>query len=524
MKRASIFILVLLVAITGTYLYRKNNTIRKITILHTNDHHGHYWHGRHGDYGLAAQKTLVDKIRQEVESAGGSVLLLSGGDINTGVPSSDLQDAEPDFKGMSAIGYDAMVLGNHEFDNSLDVLIKQKEWASFPFLAANVVKKDSGKTLFDAYKIFNFGGLKIAVFGLITPDTPFLVTPSYVETLTFSDPIAVAKKLVPELRKQADLVIALSHLGYYEEGKHGSSAPGDVTLAKSVSGIDVIVGGHSHDKLPQAVVENGTAIVQAKEWGKYVGRLDLTISNGVVTVVDSKLIPINLKKKIKKDGKSVRVLIEEEIKEDPTMIALLNPYNEKGKAELNKVIGSTLDKFDGERDIVRAKETNLGNLIAMVQRLKIGADVGVMNSGGIRTSLPKGEITYNDVLKVQPFANSICRVTLTGTDLKKYIEIAVNKSAGSGGFAQFDNIQVTMDGESLTALMVGDSEVKDDQEYGLAINAFIASGGDGYMKVTDHPKFVDTGFIDADLLKEYIEKNSPLNPADFAPTNDVIRK
>lgn len=110
-------------------------------MLHTNDHHGHFWRNEYGEYGLAAQKTLVDGIRKEVAAEGGSVLLLSGGDINTGVPESDLQDAEPDFRGMNLVGYDAMAIGNHEFDNPLAVLRQQEKWAKFPLLSANIYQK-----------------------------------------------------------------------------------------------------------------------------------------------------------------------------------------------------------------------------------------------------------------------------------------------------------------------------------------------------------------------------------------------
>ena len=127
--------------------WEKDKTYQ-ITILHTNDHHGHFWHNDHGEYGLAAQKTVVDNIRDEVAKNGGSVLLLSGGDINTGVPESDLQDAEPDFKGMNLVGYDAMALGNHEFDNPLEVLRQQEKWATFPFLSANIYQKSTGERLF----------------------------------------------------------------------------------------------------------------------------------------------------------------------------------------------------------------------------------------------------------------------------------------------------------------------------------------------------------------------------------------
>jgi len=526
MKKYLLFFLIILsLIISGcatTPLYQKDVESR-LTILHTNDHHGHFWKNRNGEGGFAAQKTLVDQIRKEVKSAGGHVLLLSAGDINTGMPESDLLDAKPDFKAMSAIGYDAMALGNHEFDKPIDVLMKQKKWATFPFLSANIVQKDTGKPLFDEFKIWDFDGLKVAVIGLTTPDTPILVA-SNVEALKFKDPVKVAKKMIPKLRKKAAVVIVLSHLGYYENAYHGSNAPGDVTLAKSVPGIDVIVGGHSHNKIAEPVAQDGTIIVQGADDGKYVGRLDLTIKNGVINMQGYRLIPVNLKKKIKKDGQDVRVFIEEEIKEDSEMLALLTPFYEQGQEKLSAVIGSTTGKFIGEREIVRSQETNLGNLIARTQRLKVGADLAVMNSGGIRTSIAKGDISYKDVLKVQPFSNSICVVTLTGKELKEYIEIAANKKPGSGAFAQFDNVNVVMKGDKLRKLSVGGAPVDDDKKYRLAINSFIAGGGDGYMKVRDLPTFVDSGFIDADILKEYIQKNSPLNPDDFAPTGDVVWK
>ena len=125
-----------------------------LTVLHTNDNHGRFWHNEKGEYGMAARKTLIDSLRNEAQKQGHAVLLLSGGDINTGIPESDLQKAEPDFKGMSLIGYDAMALGNHEFDNPIDVLKQQQKWVNFPFLSANIFEKESGEHAFDRYKIF----------------------------------------------------------------------------------------------------------------------------------------------------------------------------------------------------------------------------------------------------------------------------------------------------------------------------------------------------------------------------------
>lgn len=198
-----------------------------ITILHTNDHHGHFWHNDHGEYGLAAQKTLVDQIRQEVASKGGSVLLLSGGDINTGVPESDLQDAEPDFRGMNMVGYDAMALGNHEFDNPLSVLRQQEKWAKFPLLSANIYQKSTNERLFKPYALFDKQGVKIAVIGLTTDDTAKLGNPEYFTDIEFRNPSTEAKQVVEQLRKseKPDVIIAATHMGHYDDGNHGSNAP-----------------------------------------------------------------------------------------------------------------------------------------------------------------------------------------------------------------------------------------------------------------------------------------------------------
>ncbi|MEP6970171.1 MAG: metallophosphoesterase, partial [Betaproteobacteria bacterium] len=150
-----------------------------LTILHTNDHHGRFWQNDDGEYGMAARKTLIDQIRKEVAAAGGYSLLLDGGDVNTGVPESDLQDAVPDFKGMNMLGYDAMAVGNHEFDKPLSTLRMQRELVKFPMLAANIYQ--GGKRMFEPYKVFTFDGLRVGVMGLTTEDTIKMVTPDNVK-------------------------------------------------------------------------------------------------------------------------------------------------------------------------------------------------------------------------------------------------------------------------------------------------------------------------------------------------------
>lgn len=286
------------------------DTTYKLTVLHTNDHHGRFWQNKYGEYGMAARKTLIDELRAEIQAEGGSALLLSGGDINTGVPESDLQDAEPDFKGMSKIGYDAMALGNHEFDNPLEVLFKQQEWANFPMLSANIYDKETGKRLFQPYAMFNKQGIKIAVIGLTTEDTAKLGNPEFIGEVDFRDPKEEAKKVIAELKEteKPDLIFAVTHMGHYENGNRGVNAPGDVALARYLNegDLDMIVGGHSQEPVcmegPNVIkknfmpgdeckpdVQNGTYIVQAYEWGKFVGRADYEFRNGELRSDSSQL-------------------------------------------------------------------------------------------------------------------------------------------------------------------------------------------------------------------------------------------
>jgi len=514
--------------------------IYQFTLLHTNDHHGRFWPNRHGEYGLAARKTLVDQIRAEVAAAGNHSLLLSGGDINTGVPESDLQDAEPDFKAMNMLGYDAMAVGNHEFDNELTVIRKQEGWAEFPFLAANIYDQSSGKRLFPPYEMFDVGDLKVAVVGFTTEDTKKIGNPEFMGGIEFTTPVAEARKLIPELRKQADLVIAVTHMGHYQNAAHGINAPGDVTLARSVLGIDVIIGGHSQDPVCMEGenqlaakfrpgdactpdVQNDTFIMQAHEWGKYLGRADFVFRNGALFLRDYQLIPVNLKKKVKNaEGKSERVLVDKEIVPNATVVSFLQPFQDKGQAELQTRIGSVDAKLVGDRKIVRFQPTNMGHLIAAAQMDKVGADLAVMNSGGIRDSIAAGDITYKDVLKVQPFANAVSFVELTGAELQEYLADVASKPTDSGAFAQFAGTQLKIEGGKLSSAKVNGKAIDPAATYRLAINSYIASGGDKYPRMDDHPNYVNTGFVDADVLTEYIRENSPIK-AEEHDTGEVAR-
>ncbi|MBE4572579.1 bifunctional UDP-sugar hydrolase/5'-nucleotidase UshA [Vibrio navarrensis] len=517
----------------------------KLTVLHTNDHHGRFWQNKYGEYGMAARKTLIDELRAEIQAEGGSVLLLSGGDINTGVPESDLQDAEPDFKGMSKIGYDAMALGNHEFDNPIDVLMKQKEWANFPMLSANIYDKKTGERMFQAYQMFNKQGIKIAVIGLTTEDTAKLGNPEFIGGIDFRDPKEEAKKLIAELQEteKPDLIFAVTHMGHYEDGKRGINAPGDVALARYLNegDLDMIVGGHSQEPVcmeaPNVVTknykpsdeckpdqQNGTYIVQAHEWGKYVGRADYEFLNGELRMVSYDLIPVNLKKKVDVNGKSQRVFIESEIKEDDAMLEFLRPYQEQGQAQLNVKIAETNGKLEGDRNVVRFKQTNLGRLIAAAHMDRAKADFAVMNSGGVRDSIDAGQVTYKDVLTVQPFGNIVTYVDMSGKEVLDYLNVVAIKPVDSGAYAQFAGISMTVYKDKVADVFIRGEQLRLDQTYRFTIPSYNAAGGDGYPKVSDHPGYVNTGFVDAEVLKDFMEKNSPIDINKFAPAGEIVYK
>ncbi|MEH2919794.1 bifunctional UDP-sugar hydrolase/5'-nucleotidase UshA [Samsonia erythrinae] len=516
-----------------------------ITILHTNDHHGHFWHNDHGEYGLAAQKTLVDQIRQEVASKGGSVLLLSGGDINTGVPESDLQDAEPDFRGMNMVGYDAMALGNHEFDNPLSVLRQQEKWAKFPLLSANIYQKSTQQRLFKPYALFDRQGVKIAVIGLTTDDTAKLGNPEFFTDIEFRNPAKEAEQVVEQLRKseQPDVIIAATHMGHYDDGNHGSNAPGDVEMARSLPAgyLDMIVGGHSQDPVCMAQEnkkqvdyvpgapcapdrQNGTWIVQAHEWGKYVGRADFTFRYGELKLENYQLIPVNLKKKIEKDGKTERVFYTHEITQDPAVMSMLTPFQEKGQAQLGVKIGSVKGKLEGDRSQVRFRQTNLARVLLSAQLERAGADFAVMSGGGVRDSIESGDITYKDVLKVQPFANTLVYVDMSGRDVEKFLTVAANKKVDSGAYAQFLNVSLTVDEQGVRDVKIKGEPLQADKVYRMATLNFNAMGGDGYPRLDTLPGYVNTGFVDAEVLKQYIEKHSPLDAAAYEPKGEIVYK
>ena len=313
-------------------------------------------------------------------------------------------------------------------------------------------------------------------------------------------------------------------------------------MARAVKGIDLVVGGHSQNPTcmkaenvrDDAYVpgtpcapdrQNGTWIVQAHEWGKYVGRADFTYRNGEFKLVKYTLVPINLKKAVKTtDGKTVMQTYTPEIAESPEMLQLLKPFQDFGQQKLLVEVGSSDAKLEGDRSVVRSQPTALGVMIGQAMMDKTKADFAIVNAGGVRDSLPAGKLTYKDVLTVHPFGNTVVVVTLNGKEVLDYLNAAAKMTPGSGAFAQFAGVQLVIEGGKLQSAKVAGQEIDPAKTYRMTINNFVAAGGDGYPVLSTHPGYVDTGFVDADVLRAYIAANSPLKSQAYAPGNNVVRR
>lgn len=522
-KKVSLSSVIALSLFSSTVFAQQVEKELYLTVLHTNDTHGSFWADNKGQGGMAARKTIIDQVRQEVEAKGGKLLVLDAGDINTGTPASNILDAQPDLVGLKLLGYDAITVGNHEFDKPLETIKKQQtDWSEVPYISANIYDKKTNERVFAPYKTITLNGKKITIFGLTTPRT--LSTKFLRDTYNFTDALEQAKETIAEIKQQEqpDLIFALTHIGYYENGNHGTEAPGDFNLANGLPKGDVaaIFGGHSHtlvcmqegdegklvtDYKPgdecRPDNQNGTWIFQAGEKGHYIGRADFSLKNGAELKLENyQIIPINVQ------GYNVRVEPNKDVE------ATLKAFRDQSEAMLSEKIAETHVKLVGERDIVRSQPTNLGALVADSMLYKTGADISFVNSGGIRASIQPGDITVRDVLTVTPFRNTIVIVDLSADELLEYLKVAAGKSKGAGGYPQYSsNLKVESQDGKLISVEIDGKPIDMTRRYKFAIPSFIADGVDRYPVMNDKASFHDTGIIDHVLFIDYLKAHSPIS-------------
>jgi 2',3'-cyclic-nucleotide 2'-phosphodiesterase (5'-nucleotidase family) len=426
----------------------------EIRILHLNDFHGFAepYQPIGSDEllgGISYLATKANELRKEKPT-----LLLCAGDMIQGHHWANLFQGESVIELMNEMKFDAMVLGNHEFDFGQEALQKRISEAAFPILGANV----KGLNGLKPFVIKEVKGVKVGIIGIVTEETPVATHPRNIKGIQFLSPMEVVEKYSSDLKNRVDLIVVLSHIGHSNDRR----------LAENVKGIDLIVGGHSHTKLNKPVTVEGTILVQAWEHGKALGVLDLVLENGKIVKYEGYLEGI---KPIGQKDQAVSVLVEK--------------YKEKVGILLNEEVGETEEDLDGEN--VRRGETNFGDLVADILRQASGSDITIINGGGIRASIRKGRIKMKDVYNALPFNNYIVTIKLTGKQIWEALEHGVsNVEDEEGRFPQVSGLTFKYSlsekkGERVREIFIFGKPIDLDKEYVVATHDFLAAGGDGYQ-------------------------------------------
>ena len=496
----------------------------EIVILHTNDVHCSY--------------EAYDKVAALAKDAD---LLVDAGDAIQGGVIGTLSKGEYIVDIMNEIGYDVAIPGNHEFDYDMDQFLKlAKEKAEYPYISANFVD-ETGKPVFDAYKLFEVDGKKVAFVGLTTPETFTKSTPTYFqdgngnyiygfcEGGNGQELYAAAQKAIDAAEAAgADYVIGLGHLGIDGESSPWTSKE----VIANTTGFDAFIDGHSHSTFAETVKDkagNDVAFAQTGTKLANVGKITIK-ADGTITCENIDLANVTA---------------------DADTTAYIAGVTEKFDALQNTVVAKTeveltINGADGKR-AVRSAETNLGDLCADAYRVMLGADVAFVNGGGVRANLAAGDITYGDIVNVHPFGNEACLVKVTGQQIKDALELGASAYPGeSGGFLQVSGLTYTIDSTipssvvrdeknmfvkvdgayRVSDIQVGGQPLDVNKTYTLAShNYMLKSQGDGYaMFGTDNVEIIkDCVMIDNQVLINYIveELNGTVGQEYAAPAGRI---
>ncbi|HIQ83571.1 MAG TPA: bifunctional metallophosphatase/5'-nucleotidase [Candidatus Pullichristensenella stercorigallinarum] len=465
----------------------------------------------------------VAGVRAALEEAGKDVLLVDVGDAIQGAPLGSLSEGEYVTRIMNELGYDAAVPGNHEFDYGMERFLELAENASFPYVAANFMSLETGESVFPAYVMLEAGGYQFAILGICTPKTITSSTPVYFQNdagefiygFCQDDSgealYACVQAAADEARAQgADYVVAAAHLGIDISCSPWTSSE----LIENTTGIDAVLDGHAHQVIEGEWVKNkdGEDVLLTSTGTKLerLGALcvggDGALSAVSIAAVDEGMI----------DADMVEFIagIEGELAEvTETVVAT---------SEVDLVIE---DPETGER-IVRTAETNLGDLCADAYRAVTGADVAMVNGGGVRASIAAGEITYGDIISVHPFGNEVCMVETTGAQILDALEMGCSALPGEfGGFQQVSGLtyEIDMNVDSSVELdengmfvgvtgerrvknvYVGDEPLDPEKTYTLAShNYMLKNGGDGFNMFVNDELILEDIMLDNEALTTYI--------------------
>jgi 5'-nucleotidase / UDP-sugar diphosphatase len=482
-------------AVVGVAGDRRTESVR-LTILHTNDTHGRllpfsYPQSVEADStlgrmperrdigGIARRATLVARIRAEQRRRGIPVWLLDAGDFTDGTVFSTEYHGEADVAAMNALGYEFAAIGNHEFNESLSQTRKLLALAKHPVLCSNAIDKSTGQLLASGARVERIGPLRIGLFGLVARSTESY--PAAREGVTIADEIETAKRVVADLRARADVVILVSHVGEWL----------DPRIAAEVPGIDVIVGGHSHSRLPSGEfvwgardrAENaitGTVMVQAHQWGGELGRLDLLFERAPdgrwrLELYRARLLPITA-----------------DIPEDRAVAAVVSKYWDPIAQKYGEVVGQAAADF-----VTKGDDLTEYNLVADAARATFGVDFELENMGGVRAPLPAGPITLADLVTLDPFNDTIVTFKITGRQLKEVLKRWVPPVSG---------LRYRVHDGQLAEASIDGQPLEDDRTYSGAANSFAAGRFLTGVAVSD------SGRRRLDVLADYIRAQKTVAP------------
>jgi 5'-nucleotidase / UDP-sugar diphosphatase len=504
-RRLIYALLVLLVGLAITPATGAQERAREVTILYTNDFHSAfdpipaYWLAGSPRLGGAAHlAALVNQVRRRDKT----VFLFDTGDMFTGML-SNLTRGEALMEMMISMRYDAMAIGNHEFDYGAANFEKQMYRVPFPVLGANIFYKGTAHRYSRPYTIIERDGIRLGVIGIIGEDARSVALPSGITNLDFADPIPIVRELVKELKPQVDLIVVLAHQG--KTGPQQTDAEArpdvqrdfdeDIRLCGEVEGIDVFVGGHAHRGIEPPFVhpKTGTLIVQTYGYGTRLGYLKLKLQDHKV---------------ISHTGELLKVW-SDKLPADKEVAAKLARYKQQVAPQIGQVVGHLKARL--VRDYNR--ESSLGDFVTDVIREASGADIGLQNAGGIRADLPAGAVTKGHVLDALPFVNALTVCEMSGAQLREILEQGLSLERG---LIQVSGLRVVYDlskpiGHRLIELQFNGATVEDQKTYRVATSSFLAEGGDLYQTFLQ-TKQTDSGKMLSETVMEYLEKHGEIAP------------
>jgi len=470
-------------------LYTNENPAGLLDILTVNDFHGALLGYDKNPGAAKLGRFLQDKKAQNPDGT----LILSAGDMSQGTADSNLLFGETVIKAMNVIGFDAVAVGNHEFDWGLDNLKEQSAWAKFPILTANITNMKTGDRPegTEPWIIVEKKGVKIGIIGVTTMEAIDKVNPNIISAFKIHEPAETINRLVPELKQQgAQVIIVLGHLGGYLDNKNTTIIGEAAEVANNITGVDALISGHTHQKMAGYI--NGIPVVQAYYNGRAVGHITLKYSAQAQKVVAA--------------ISSVIDLPTPGLTEDALVKAIIDNDQKKIDQIKNEYIGKTLGDLSHQRDEVSV----LGQWVTDIMRQQTNADIAFQNGGGLRTSITAGDVTVGQLWEVIPFDNTFILMDMQGSQIMAVLQHGINNP--NYGSIQYSGVKVEYDSslspdrQIVRVTLPDGSILNPEYTYRVVTNDFLAAGGDGYTMFKEGTNVIDTHRLVREALIEVFKK------------------